>query len=74
MLLDNLAGGFDAKVKAGENPVLVAVAWGVWTQADLAKASGLEASTLTRIKRGEQRMTKGHRAALLWALAGRVLR
>lgn len=65
---------FDARVKAGVNPVEVAIALGWFTQGDLARASGIEASSVTRIKQGKLRMSRQHRAAILWALAGRCLR
>lgn len=69
-----LASDFDAHVESGYNPVELAVRLGAWTQGDLAKASGIEASSITRIKRGDMRMSRSHRAAILWALAGRCLR
>lgn len=38
------------------------------TQAELAKASGISPTTLSQIRQGKARVTKAHRAALMWTV------
>lgn len=56
----------------GQALIAQAVAMGLWTQGDLARESGLNPMTITRIKQGK-RATAAQRSAIYWALAKRLI-
>ena len=55
----------------GPDALAYVLAAGIWTQADLARASGLNPATLGAFKKGK-RPTAAQRAALAWAIAKRT--
>lgn len=73
-----MSTGIDAGIKAesqlqnmtGPEALDYCLQAGLWTQADLARASGLNPATLGAFKKGK-RPTAAQRAALAWAIAKR---
>ena len=71
--LDKIAASYDA-IKSGPDLIAALLDAGIWSQADLAKASRLGGPTITDLKLGRRRPTGADRAALYWAIATRVIR
>lgn len=69
--LDKIAADYD-QIKSGPDLITALLDAGIWTQADLAKASRLGGPTITELKLGRRRLTGADRAALYWAIATRT--
>ena len=55
---------------SGPDCIAYLVDFGMWTQADLARKSGMTAATITAIKKGKK-PNAAQRAAFCWAIANR---
>ena len=60
----------DIKEMSGPDCIAYLLNVGIWTQADLARNSGMTAATITAIKKGKK-PNAAQRAAFCWAIAKR---
>lgn len=63
---------FKELIEAEQGPIIpLALRLGIWTQADLARASGLTPNTINELK--TKKASRSTKAAILWALTVRTL-